>query len=88
VYHKYVVRVPRRDAVKARLAERGISSAVFYPIPLHLQDCFANLGYREGDFPDSERAAKEVLALPVFPELTDAEVERVAGELLEAVGGA
>jgi dTDP-4-amino-4,6-dideoxygalactose transaminase len=86
VYHQYVVRLARRDAVKARLAERGISTAVFYPIPLHLQDCFTNLGYREGDLPESERAAKEVLALPVFPELTDAEVERVAGELLQAIG--
>jgi dTDP-4-amino-4,6-dideoxygalactose transaminase len=86
VYHQYVVRVPDRDGVKARLAARGIASAVFYPIPLHLQDCFADLGYGEGDLPESEKAAKEVLALPVFPELTDDEVERVARELLEVLG--
>ena len=85
VFHQYVVRVPDRDGVKARLAAKGISSAVFYPIPLHLQDCFESLGYREGDLPESEKAAKEVLALPVFPELTDAEVDRVAEAVLGAL---
>jgi dTDP-4-amino-4,6-dideoxygalactose transaminase len=85
VYHQYVVRVPDRDGVKARLSERGISSAVFYPLPLHLQPCFAGLGYREGDFPESERAAKEVLALPMFAELTDEEVERVAEGVLDSL---
>jgi dTDP-4-amino-4,6-dideoxygalactose transaminase len=78
VYHQYVVRVADRDGVKRRLAERGVASSVFYPVPLHLQKCFAALGGREGDFPEAERAAKEVLALPIFPELTDGEVERVA----------
>ena len=86
VYHQYVVRVRDRDAVKARLAERGIGSAVFYPLPLHLQPCFADLGYREGDFPESEKAAKEVLALPVFPELTDDEVDRVGDAVLDSLG--
>ena len=85
VYHQYVVRVADRDGVKTRLAERGIGSSVFYPVPLHLQKCFADLGGREGQFPQAERAAKEVLALPIFPELTDAEVERVADELLAAL---
>ncbi|MDQ2978918.1 MAG: DegT/DnrJ/EryC1/StrS family aminotransferase, partial [Acidobacteriota bacterium] len=85
VYHQYVVRVPDRDGVKARLAARGIASAVFYPIPLHLQDCFADLGYGEGDLPESEKAAKEVLALPVFPELTDDEVSRVAEGVLASL---
>lgn len=85
VYHQYVVRVPNRDAVRARLARDGISSAVFYPVPLHLQECFRDLGYREGSFPEAERAAKEVLALPIFPELSDEEIERVAASLLAAL---
>ncbi len=85
VYHQYVVRVPNRDAVRARLAKDGISTAVFYPVPLHLQECFRDLGYREGSFPEAERAAKEVLALPVFPELSDEEVERVSASLLAAL---
>jgi dTDP-4-amino-4,6-dideoxygalactose transaminase len=85
VFHQYVVRVPDRDGVKARLAERGIGSAVFYPIPLHLQECFVDLGHHEGDLPESERAAREVLALPVFPEMTDDEVERVAEAVLASI---
>jgi dTDP-4-amino-4,6-dideoxygalactose transaminase len=85
VFHQYVVRVRERDRVRARLAERGISTSVFYPVPLHLQECFAELGYREGSFPQAEKAAKEVLALPMFPQLTDPEVERVAAELLAAL---
>ncbi len=85
VYHQYVVRVADRDGVKTRLAGRGIGSSVFYPVPLHLQKCFADLGGREGQFPQAERAAREVLAIPIFPELTDAEVGRVADELLAAL---
>ena len=78
VFHQYVVRVRDRNRVREKLADAGISTAVFYPIPLHLQECFADLGHRVGDFPESEKAANEVLALPMFPQLTDAEVERVA----------
>ncbi len=85
VYHQYVVRVPDRDLVRARLSEKGIATAVFYPVPLHLQDCFAGLGYREGSFPQAEKAAREVLALPIFAEMTDGEVERVAEELLKTL---
>ncbi|MGB7158604.1 MAG: DegT/DnrJ/EryC1/StrS family aminotransferase, partial [Tepidisphaeraceae bacterium] len=84
IYNQYVVRVPDRDAVKKRLAERGIGTAIYYPIPLHLQDCFKYLGYKEGDFPESERACREVLALPVYPELPKDQVEYVAKELLAA----
>ena len=82
VYHQYVVRVGDRDRVRTRLSEAGIAASVFYPVPLHLQECFADLGYREGSFPEAERAAKEVLALPIFAEMTDEEVDRVAGDLL------
>ncbi|MEO6434536.1 MAG: DegT/DnrJ/EryC1/StrS family aminotransferase [Tepidisphaeraceae bacterium] len=83
IYNQYVVRVPDRDAVKHTLAERGISTAVYYPIPLHLQECFKYLGHKPGDFPESERACQEVLALPVYPELTDEQVKYVAKTLME-----
>jgi dTDP-4-amino-4,6-dideoxygalactose transaminase len=86
IYNQYVVRVAGRDGVKAKLAERGIASAVYYPIPLHLQDCFKSLGGRAGDFPESERACREVLALPVYPELGEAEIRYVATCLREIVG--
>jgi dTDP-4-amino-4,6-dideoxygalactose transaminase len=84
IYNQYVVRVPNRDAVKARLAERGIGSAIYYPIPLHLQECFAHYGGRAGDLPETERACREVLALPVYPELTEEQVRHVAVELRAA----
>jgi dTDP-4-amino-4,6-dideoxygalactose transaminase len=85
IYNQYVVRVPNRDAVKARLADRGIGSAVYYPMPLHLQDCFRYLGYKEGDLPETERACRDVLALPVYPELEEEKVRFVASELLKAI---
>ncbi len=77
VWHQYVVRAPRRDALRAFLEERGIGSEVYYPVPLHLQEALRELGYREGQFPESERAAREVLALPIYPELRGSEQERV-----------
>jgi len=78
VYHCYVVRHPARDRLKAHLEAQGVGSALHYPLPLHLQKCFANLGYGAGAFPVAERAARECLSLPVYPDLTDAQVERVA----------
>ena len=73
VFHQYVVRADRRDELRQFLAARKIGTEVYYPMPLHLQPCFAYLGYREGDLPESERAAREVLALPMFPELREEE---------------
>jgi dTDP-4-amino-4,6-dideoxygalactose transaminase len=86
IYNQYVVRVQDRDAVKAKLAEAGVGSAVYYPMPLHQQECFAYLGHKEGDFPESERACREVLALPIYPELKPEEVVHVAKTLLAAAG--
>jgi dTDP-4-amino-4,6-dideoxygalactose transaminase len=76
-FNQFVVRVPRRDELRAFLADRGIGAAVYYPLSLHLQPCFEELGYEEGDFPVAEQASREVLALPVFPELVESEQEEV-----------
>ena len=86
-FHQYVVRAPRRDEVRKFLAERQIGTEVYYPVPLHLQPCFAYLGHRAGDFPEAERAACEVLALPMFPELTEEEQQRVVECLAEFYSG-
>jgi len=85
-YNQYVVRVPRRDELKAFLSQRGIGCAVYYPMPLHLQPCFSYLGLRRGDLPVSEQASREVLALPVFPELTEAEQREVVAVIAEFYG--
>ncbi len=85
IYNQYVVRVPDRDRVAEILRKEGVDTAVYYPVPLHRQVCFRHLGYREGDFPESERAARETLALPIYPELTEAMQTHVANVLRDAV---
>ena len=86
IFHQYVIRARRRDELREFLSARQIGSEIYYPIPLHLQPCFAYLGYREGDFPEAERAAKEVLALPMFPELTEDEQRWVVASVAEFYG--
>jgi len=77
IFHQYTLRVERRDALAAHLKEKGIGHAVYYPVPLHLQPCFADLKYAEGRLPRAERAAHEVISLPIYPELTDAQKQAV-----------
>lgn len=76
-WHLYTVRHPRRDELKKHLEANGVGCAVHYPLPLHLQKCYAGLGYKGGDFPVAEKAARECLCIPMFPELTDRQVQRV-----------
>lgn len=83
VFHQYVVRAWRRDDLREFLSARKIGTEIYYPLPLHLQPAFTYLGYREGDLPESERAAKEVLALPMFPELTEDEQKWVVESIAE-----
>ena len=86
-YHQYVIRVPAefRDDLRTHLTEHNIGNEVFYPLPLHLQECFRALGGKEGDCPVAERTVKEVIALPIYPELTQAQIERVAEAVLSFV---
>jgi dTDP-4-amino-4,6-dideoxygalactose transaminase len=87
VYHVYAVRVPDRDRVLAAMAERGIACGIHYPVPVHLQEAYRFLGQGEGSFPVAERCASEFLSLPMFPELTPAQVETVARELTACMAG-
>lgn len=86
VWHQYVIRVQKREELRQFLAERKIGSEIYYPVPLHLQECLTVLGYRQGDFPESERASAEVLALPIFPELREEEQETVVSAIAQFLG--
>jgi dTDP-4-amino-4,6-dideoxygalactose transaminase len=86
IYNQYTIRVDRRDELQAYLKEKGIGSAIYYPLPLHLQECFAYLGYKKGSVPESEKAAGQVLSLPIFPELTQMQLEEVAGAVRSFYG--
>src|SRR5271157_1279951 len=86
VYHVYAVRHPRRDDLQAALGDQGIQTGIHYPIPVHLQKAYSDLGYKAGDFPHSERAASQVLSLPMFPELSAGQLNQVVVALLGAIG--
>ncbi len=87
IFNQYTLRVQRRDELREHLKGAGIGHAVYYPVPLHLQECFADLGYREGDFPNAERACREVVSLPVYAELTAEQQERVVAAVVDFYRG-
>ena len=83
IFHQYTIRAPQRDELHAHLKARGIGSAVYYPMGLHLQPCFAALGYRRGSLPATEQAMAEVLSLPIYPELTSGQQDAVISAVEE-----
>ncbi|MBX7119686.1 MAG: DegT/DnrJ/EryC1/StrS family aminotransferase, partial [Gemmatimonadaceae bacterium] len=86
IFNQYTIRVPRRDALKDHLKAKGIGHSVYYPLPLHLQPCFAHLGYRAGTCPEAERASQEVVSLPIYPELTRAQLDEVVAAVRSFFG--
>ena len=86
IYNQYTLRAEKRDELQEHLKKKGIGNSVYYPLPLHLQPCFEYLGYKEGAFPESEKAAKEVISLPVYPELTTNQLDEVIGAVREFYG--
>ncbi|MBF0328962.1 MAG: DegT/DnrJ/EryC1/StrS family aminotransferase [Nitrospirae bacterium] len=87
VYHQYTIRSPKRDAIQQRLKEKGISSVVYYPIPLHLQEALNFMGHKKGTFPEAEKAALEVLSLPMYPELQESDIQETAAVILQCLKG-
>lgn len=83
IFNQYVIRVPRRNELVEHLHQKNIGCEIYYPVPMHLQECFKYLGHKEGSLPESEKAAKEVLAIPIYPELTDQMMDYVAQTILE-----
>jgi dTDP-4-amino-4,6-dideoxygalactose transaminase len=86
IYNQYVIRIPKRDEVAALLKKENIGCEIYYPCPMHMQECFRNLGYKQGDFPEAEKASKKVLAIPIYPELTRDMQNYVAEKVLSFIG--
>jgi len=85
IYNQYVIRVPKRDELRQFMADRGVGTEVYYPVPLHLQKCFSMLGHKTGDMPHSEAAARETLALPIYPELSEEQIRYVAANVRDFI---
>jgi dTDP-4-amino-4,6-dideoxygalactose transaminase len=88
VFHTYTVRSQHRDALQSQLSARGVQTAIHYPFPVHLQPAYAQPHYREGSFPVTERLAREVLSLPIFPEMTSEQIDEVVAAVMPGVGAA